>query len=123
LEQIEYKAEGIEWSFIEFPNNQDCLDLIGLKGKGIFAALDDECHVPKGSIIVYSMCLLLTVYYPAGSDQGFVNKMYTNMTSFSKFSATQPQKQNLQFCVTHYAGPVVYNSDGFMVNYTLLITP
>ena len=51
LEQIEYTQEGIEWHFIEFPNNQDCLDLIGLKGKSIFASLDDECIIPKGSTL------------------------------------------------------------------------
>lgn len=28
MEQIEYQKEKIEWSFIEFPDNQDCLDLI-----------------------------------------------------------------------------------------------
>lgn len=50
FEQIEYDAEGIEWSFIEFPNNQDCLDLIGMPGKGIFALLDDECKIPKGNV-------------------------------------------------------------------------
>jgi myosin-5 len=49
LEQIEYTEEGIEWHFIEFPNNQDCLDLIAMKGKSIFAALDDECIIPKGA--------------------------------------------------------------------------
>ena len=28
VEQAEYRAERIEWSFIEFPDNQECLDLI-----------------------------------------------------------------------------------------------
>jgi myosin V len=31
MEQLEYKREQIEWSFIEFPDNQDCLDLIDMK--------------------------------------------------------------------------------------------
>ena len=28
MEQTEYEREQIEWSFIEFPDNQDCIDLI-----------------------------------------------------------------------------------------------
>ncbi len=42
MEQIEYQREKIEWSFIEFPDNQDCLDLIEHKQKGMIAMLDDE---------------------------------------------------------------------------------
>ena len=34
-EQEEYEREGIAWSFIEFPENQDVLDLIGKKGSGV----------------------------------------------------------------------------------------
>ena len=34
-EQEEYEREEIAWSFIEFPENQDVLDLIGKKGSGV----------------------------------------------------------------------------------------
>ena len=34
-EQEEYEREGIAWSFIEFPENQDVLGLIGKKGSGV----------------------------------------------------------------------------------------
>ena len=36
MEQTEYQREKISWSFIEFPDNQDCLDLIDLKPTGIY---------------------------------------------------------------------------------------
>eukprot|EP00584_Thalassiosira_punctigera_P017824 CAMPEP_0172562712 /NCGR_PEP_ID=MMETSP1067-20121228/98149_1 /TAXON_ID=265564 ORGANISM="Thalassiosira punctigera, Strain Tpunct2005C2" /NCGR_SAMPLE_ID=MMETSP1067 /ASSEMBLY_ACC=CAM_ASM_000444 /LENGTH=147 /DNA_ID=CAMNT_0013352999 /DNA_START=1 /DNA_END=441 /DNA_ORIENTATION=- len=39
-EQAEYEHEGIEWSNIEFPDNQEALDLIEAKRLGIFAVLD-----------------------------------------------------------------------------------
>jgi len=44
LEQEEYVKEAIEWSFIDFYDNQHCIDLI--EGKlGILDLLDEECRV------------------------------------------------------------------------------
>jgi len=44
LEQEEYVREAIEWSFIDFYDNQPCIDLI--EGKlGILDLLDEECKV------------------------------------------------------------------------------
>ena len=44
LEQEEYVREEIEWSFIDFYDNQSCIDLI--EGKlGILDLLDEECKV------------------------------------------------------------------------------
>lgn len=44
LEQEEYVKEQIEWSFIDFYDNQPCIDLI--EGKlGIIDLLDEECKV------------------------------------------------------------------------------
>ena len=34
VEQEEYKREGIKWAFVDFPDNQGVLDLIGKKGSG-----------------------------------------------------------------------------------------
>lgn len=60
LEQEEYAREDITWSFIEFPDNQDCLDLIegGRKQMppdgGLLTMLDDECRLPRGSDANYA---------------------------------------------------------------------
>lgn len=43
VEQEEYKREGIKWAFVDFPDNQGVLDLIGKKGSGIIPILDDMC--------------------------------------------------------------------------------
>ena len=49
LEQQEYESEGITVEHITFTDNQACLDLLEMKGTGIFAMIDDEINVPKGS--------------------------------------------------------------------------
>ena len=44
LEQEEYIREQITWSFIDFHDNQPCIDLI--EGRlGILDLLDEECRV------------------------------------------------------------------------------
>ena len=48
-EQEEYNPEGIPWSFIKFPKNQDVLDLIHSKGgSSILTILQDVCRTPGG---------------------------------------------------------------------------
>jgi myosin-5 len=60
-EQEEYEHEGINWSFIPFPDNQDVLDLIWKKGYGILNILDDQCRAPgttdKTFASEYSECM------------------------------------------------------------------
>jgi len=96
MEQAEYQKEKIEWSFIEFPDNQDCLDLIEHKQTGIIAMLDDECRLPKAS------------------DDKFHSRLVKSMDSHGRFSCTAAQKRNGDFCVNHYAGPVVYSTASFV---------
>ena len=48
LEQEEYLKEGIEWTMIEFYDNQPCIDLIESK-LGVLDLLDEECRMPKGT--------------------------------------------------------------------------
>jgi myosin-5 len=86
LEQAEYEREKISWSFIEFPDNQDCLDLIEHKQNGILAVLDDICKLGQAS------------------DDKFANRLYKMMEKNSRFSATPVQQRSMMFCVTHYAG-------------------
>ena len=44
LEQEEYVHEEIQWTFIDFYDNQPCIDLIESK-LGILDLLDEECRV------------------------------------------------------------------------------
>ena len=94
-EQAEYEREGIEWSFIEFPENQDVLDLIDKRGSGILSILDDQCRAP------------------GPSDKGFCLAVYKMCRGHSRFSVSAKQNAQLQFSVKHYAGPVEYTSTDF----------
>jgi myosin V len=101
LEQAEYDAEKIEWAFIEFPDNQDCLDTIQANSGGILSTLDDECRLPKGS------------------DRNFANRLYEIflpgknkfVSDNTRFHATNMQKGKALFCIRHFAGLVEYNAE------------
>jgi len=101
LEQAEYTAENISWAFIEFPDNQDCLDTIQAPKTGVLAMLDDECRLPKGS------------------DRNFAKRMYEqylpekNMTASenTRFHAGKIQQAKGLFSIRHFAGLVEYSSD------------
>jgi len=95
-EQAEYEYEGIEWSNIEFPDNQEALDLIEAKRLGIFSVLDEQCRLPRRT------------------DQTFAKSVYDTCESNSYFSASRMQRSKGRFAVTHFAGEVEYDSNGFM---------
>ena len=59
LEQDEYVKEAIQWSFIDFYDNQPCIDLIEDK-MGILTLLDEECKVN----LFYQICILKTISAP-----------------------------------------------------------
>lgn len=95
-EQAEYEREGIEWSFIEFPENQDVIDLIEKRGSGILSILDDQCRAP------------------GPSDKGFCLAVYKVCRGHNRLTVSAKQNASLQFSVKHYAGPVEYSTTGFV---------
>ena len=100
LEQEEYEAEGIEWAFISFPDNQDCLDTIQQKKTGILAMLDDECRLPKGSDRNFCKRLL---------DQWLPEKGQT-VSENTRIHSSKMQQGKSIFCVRHFAGLVEYSA-------------
>jgi myosin-5 len=96
LEQKEYEQEGIEWSFIEFPDNQDILDLIEKRREGILSILDENCRLAS--------C----------TDASFCRAVYDKCKDHPRFSATNTQKVNLTFSIHHYAGIVTYEAINFL---------
>ncbi|KAK5960786.1 myosin 4 PWA37_002223 [Arxiozyma heterogenica] len=96
LEQEEYIKEEIEWSFIEFNDNQPCIDLIENK-LGILSLLDEESRLPSGS------------------DESWTQKLYQ---SFDKEPTnkvfSKPRFGQTKFVVSHYAHDVAYDVEGFI---------
>ncbi|XP_068326692.1 myosin-15-like [Pyrus communis] len=94
MEQEEYSKEEIDWSYIEFIDNQDVLDLIEKKPVGIIALLDEACMFPKST------------------HQSFSTRLFQIFRAHprlekAKFSETD-------FTMSHYAGKVTYHTDTFL---------
>ncbi|XP_021890707.1 myosin-15 [Carica papaya] len=94
MEQEDYQKEEINWSYIEFIDNQDVLDLIEKKPIGIIALLDEACMFPKSTNHTFS-----TKLFQNFRDHPRLEK--------EKFSETD-------FIISHYAGKVTYQTDTFL---------
>ncbi|KAN0075236.1 P-loop containing nucleoside triphosphate hydrolase protein [Tylopilus felleus] len=96
LEQEEYMKEQINWTFIDFSDNQPCIDII--EGKlGVLALLDEESRLP------------------AGSDASFLQKLNTQLLKrVNNAVFKKPRFGNSAFTIAHYAHDVTYEVDGFL---------
>lgn len=96
LEQEIYVAEELNIGQIEFVDNQECLDLLEKKPKGILPMLDEECVVPKGS------------------DMSLIQKLTETHRKSQFFEKPRKKGQEATFVVNHYAGGVAYGIDNFL---------
>lgn len=101
-EQQVYEGEGIDWTRIDFIDNKVIIDSLEKKPNGIFPLLDSECLMPQGS------------------DSSFLNKILKFSGDSSKTHNNnqviyKPSKMSSSsFAVSHYAGPVIYDTRGFL---------
>lgn len=93
LDQEEYLREHIQWAYIDYYDNQPCIDLIE-KQLGILDLLDEECRVPKGS------------------DQSWVEKLHEKCKKFPQFE--KPRLNKSGFIIKHFADSVEYQCHGFV---------
>jgi len=99
-EQEEYKAEGIQWAFIDFGMNLvQTIELIEKK-MGILSMLEEECIVPKAT------------------DKTYLEKMMNkHLGKHNSFAKPKPPKKGMpeaHFALHHYAGTVGYNVTGWL---------
>ncbi|KAK3012885.1 hypothetical protein RJ639_009235 [Escallonia herrerae] len=92
LEQEEYIQDGIDWTKVDFEDNQDCLNLFEKKPLGLISLLDEEST------------------FPNGTDLTFANKLKQHLNPNSCFRG----ERGKAFTVCHYAGEVVYDTTGFL---------
>ncbi|KAK4388062.1 Myosin-7 [Sesamum angolense] len=93
MEQEEYSKEEIDWSYIEFVDNQDILDLIEKKPGGIIA-LDEACMFPRST------------------NETFAQKLYQTFKNHKRFA--KPKLSRSGFTICHYAGDVTYQTELFL---------
>jgi len=100
LEQEEYKAEGINWVFVDFGMDlQACIELFEKK-LGLLAILEEESMFPKAT------------------DKSFEEKLKANHLGKGPcFIKPKPPKSGQaegHFAICHYAGTVTYNITGWL---------
>ncbi|KAL5136717.1 Myosin-11 [Glycine soja] len=96
MEQEEYTKEGIDWSYLEFVDNQDVLDLIE--------------KVNENKVGVAEMRMLRM--FPKSTHETFSQKLYQTFKDHKRF--IKPKLARSDFSVVHYAGEVQYQSEQFL---------
>ncbi|XP_060200404.1 myosin-2-like isoform X3 [Lycium barbarum] len=91
LEQEEYELNGIDWTKVDFQDNQECLDLFEKKPAGIISLLDDESNFHKAT------------------DLTFADKLRQNLKANPCFRGDKEE-----FGIRHYAREVIYDTSGFL---------
>ncbi|XP_058089542.1 myosin-1 isoform X2 [Magnolia sinica] len=92
LEQEEYSQDGIDWTKVDFEDNQECLNLFEKRPLGLLSLLDEESTFPKAT------------------DLTFANKLKQHLSVNSCFKG----ERGGAFSIRHYAGEVLYNTSGFL---------
>ncbi|CAL5341893.1 unnamed protein product [Camellia sinensis] len=92
LEQEEYELDGIDWTKVDFEDNQECLDLFEKKPIGLISLLDEDSNFPKAT------------------DLTFANKLKQHLSGNPCFKG----ERGGAFGICHYAGEVLYDTSGFL---------
>jgi len=91
--QHEYMNEGIKWDYVEYMDNQKCIDLI-IGRPGILDILDDQCKV-------------------GGTSESYLNRMNNDAIFIDSPYYTYDNLKNNAFYINHYAGKIRYNTEHF----------
>lgn len=93
MEQEYYKNEGVNWKHISYVDNQEVLDMIGMKPMNMMSLIDEETKFPKGTDFT-----MLTKLHGTHSSKSFYLKPKSDLTP--------------AFGVQHFAGTVFYDVPG-----------
>uniref|UniRef100_A0A6J0T1N4 Unconventional myosin-XIX isoform X1 n=1 Tax=Pogona vitticeps TaxID=103695 RepID=A0A6J0T1N4_9SAUR len=95
-QQEEYTTEGLQWSFVNYQDNQNCLDVIEGAPVSIFSLLNEECRLNRFSDARQLQSRI---------ELAFPNNPCVSQDRFRK----EPN-----FVISHYAGNVCYQVEGMV---------
>lgn len=95
-QQEEYEVEGLEWSFVNYQDNQTCLDLLEGSPISICSLINEECRLNRPSSAAQLQTRIESTL--AGRPCLGHNKL-----------SREPS-----FVVVHFAGPVRYHTAGLV---------
>lgn len=95
MEQEEYTREGINWHQIEFVDNQNILDMIGMRPMNLMSLIDEETKFPKGT----DASMLAKLHDNHGTKTMYMKRKADHLMSFG---------------IRHFAGVVFYSVPGFL---------
>ncbi|XP_076272228.1 unconventional myosin ID isoform X2 [Rhynchophorus ferrugineus] len=103
-EQEEYRSEGIEWTNIDYFNNQIICDLVEAPHQGVMAIMDDACKMTAEKV----------------TDEMLLEAMDKKLKGHKHYMSRQTKqsekslRHKIDFRITHYAGDVTYCIIGFL---------
>ncbi|CAL5329808.1 unnamed protein product [Camellia sinensis] len=80
-----YELDGIDWTKVDFEDNQECLDLFEKKPIGLISLLDEDSNFPKAT------------------DLTFANKLKQHLSGNPCFKG----ERGGAFGICHYAGEIL----------------
>ncbi|XP_021568806.1 unconventional myosin-XIX [Carlito syrichta] len=95
-QQEEYTVEGLEWSFVNYQDNQTCLDLIEGSPISICSLINEECRLNR----------------PSSAAQ--LQMRIESALADSPCLGHNKLSREPSFIVVHYAGPVRYHTAGLV---------
>ncbi|XP_066219275.1 unconventional myosin-XIX isoform X1 [Saccopteryx leptura] len=95
-QQEEYAVEGLEWSFVNYRDNQTCLDLIEGSPVSICSLINEECRLNR----------------PSSAAQ--LQTRIESALSGSPCLGHNKLSREPSFIVVHYAGAVCYHTAGLV---------
>ncbi|KAF6095644.1 myosin XIX [Phyllostomus discolor] len=95
-QQEEYAAEGLAWSFVNYQDNQTCLDLIEGSPISICSLINEECRLNR----------------PSSAAQ--LQTRIEGALAGSPCLGRDRLSREPSFIVLHYAGPVQYHTAGLV---------
>ncbi|XP_052809072.1 unconventional myosin-VI-like isoform X2 [Mya arenaria] len=103
-EQLLYEKEGLNVKKIKWTDNTDCIELIEMKGKGIFDLLDEESKLPTPKPDHFTM------------EVHNRNKQHFRLSipRKSKLKSHRDVRDDEGFLIKHFAGAVCYHTTQFI---------